>query len=784
MKKLFILILTILMILSFGAFVACDKPEEETPTEPTISKVLINGFNEYDDIAQTYLNPVTFYGTFTRNKDPQYIVEGKASYKYWVKQVGVTQPNFNMKAAGVKTDVTDVVEFGFYIYSSADYEFSVILSLQDATETAVYNNTQKVVHGVNNIVFPVNRALLQDVGTAISFYDISFSGLGKQGETVLYFDNFYCMVTTEEVTVKPEVQTVINEIINLKATDRSAVEATYAKYKALSVDDRKAVYNFKILRTMMGQWWSLDIDNAKKDRPETLLFFDKPYGEGQVKEVDIGVESYEWTDKFSKLPEEGSLKVTFKASAATWNGITFSQLTPGDEGDMIEFYIYNDSDQRKGFKVDWTYPASGFITLAANEWTKIVCEARHLTDRSIIVFTGLTPQTLAAAPEGNLYFSSVKRFNINDQFEEARTGDDADTLLFYDRELGLNQINKGYNVSLDDISITDEVKMTGEDASMKIKVNTKTAKNKYVTLMHNGYKEAFNAGDMVSMYVYADVDVDSVVFRFSSSAPAYATRCTKKTWSRVLIPASEYLAKSDCFMIEYVNYDRTEEGFEGTIYLSRAKIIPASKIKDIEEVGVEYKIGNTEFVTSIEDDQLGSWAGGNGALYSMNSSNENTDIKSDVTPYSIDGVLRFYRTGRAAGAASGQPYITLTLKDSVTIKAGMKITLKIRGLANSPALGNKGQENEVKENVLAGFYLFGDTVQSVLPYIDKEQCERAAAEDGYETFTFTVPDVKYYTGEGSNAKSMRIYFGLGSYKKDYYDYYELIEIADVTIKNA
>ena len=106
MKKILILILTVLMLLSFASFTACIKPQQEN-AEPVESIVVLNGFNGYDDVAYTYLNPNTFFGSFTRNKDAKYIVEGKGSYKYYVEDVSVNQPNFEMKADKVNFKLFD-----------------------------------------------------------------------------------------------------------------------------------------------------------------------------------------------------------------------------------------------------------------------------------------------------------------------------------------------------------------------------------------------------------------------------------------------------------------------------------------------------------------------------------------------------------------------------------------------------------------------------------------------------------------------------------------------------
>ena len=188
MKKIFIFILSIACLLSFAMATACVMPEKNEEEQKDPSIVLMNGFNAYDDLVLYDLTPTSFTGNWKINKDANYIVEGDGSWRISVTSTGANQPNFKTKATRMKTDITDVSEFGLWVYSEADYEFGIIITAF-AGDQIVCSPLQKVVKGENNLVFPINRVLIAQSGKVISDYSISFSGI-KSG-AVVYLDNFY-----------------------------------------------------------------------------------------------------------------------------------------------------------------------------------------------------------------------------------------------------------------------------------------------------------------------------------------------------------------------------------------------------------------------------------------------------------------------------------------------------------------------------------------------------------------------------------------------------------------
>ena len=757
MRKIALLLLTVLMVFSFSMSVAC-KPKNEN-TQPKESTILLNGFNEYDDIADIYLNSTSFIGTFSRNKDPQYIVEGKASYKYWVKAVhSVYQPNFEIRAANSKTDITDVTEFGMYIHSSADYEFKVVFKCQGNTKNEIYKSEKTVVKGANNIVFPVKREYLQNTGGAVTYYDISFIGL-KGGEA-LYFDNLYAKVTTEEVVVNAEVQTIIDEITNANETDRAAIEATYAKYKALSPEAKLAVYNFKILHTMMVQFWNQDMAEAKQTRPETILFLDKVYGEGQVKSVSDVVESYDYTDSFAYGTEKGSLKLTFRNSSETWNKIIFNIAgMQFKEGTVAEFYIYNDSDQIKGLSISWTYPSRGYITLTPREWTKISCDYTHLTRMGELDFVGVTPDGEGQAPEGEMYISAVNTYNIFDQVQGKRTGDDENTVFFFGEKEGLNQISAKINLTSNNLTIDTE---KSENAMLKISKDNSasTSSRKQIEIDYNLVNYEFNEGDIVVMDMYVDLSEET---QFAEIWWGYTnrTRIANKSWGTVVVDAAHLQENSQGtdFPIRIYAYDSnfTFVRFNGSVYLGKAKAVASSDIVTTTTQGVEYTFGSqqTEYVGGSGNSVTLS----NGINCNLGNNPDRNAFNQtgDKSPQIINGAMRFY----IGGGDQERPVLTLIPKKAMTLNVGAKIHVTVRGV------------NEEYKMQFAGW----NVDKSKLGHT--ETCSDGIDQGkGYVTYTIS------YSAGWAGTTFNEFYFFMHGNSKLAQPHFNLISIVDITYENV
>ena len=615
MKKFLIIILSIVCLFAFAMAVACDnKNPDDTPTgDPNVT--LMRGFNSYDEIIMFNLNPTAFDGSWEVNRDSQYIVEGDGSWKIYIKSKKVNQPDFKMVAENIKTDITDVTEFNMWLYTDAEYEFSIIITAY-AGDTVVCAPVATVKNGANNLVFPINRALIAQTGKIITDYSISFSGI--KSETTLYLDNFIAKTTTDAVVLKPEIQEVINGIENFGLTpERATVEAVMAKYNALSAEDRLCVSNANMLRTAIEPFYLQDLAKAQKDRPETLLYYDSQFGEIQVDSVTAGISGYSFSTEQKYGDQAGSLKVEFTTSSTYWVTLKTTATTLIDE-QFIEFYVYNDSDQPKAMCVGWNAPDNDLLkqplyVIESKVWTKILCPSTYLTDAGgasggiqICGLVTIDPNSpdlgSSEAPKGAMYFSAVQKRDDRIEIAAARTGEDANTLWFFDRELGLKQIESAKG----EVAFYEDVKFDGQPT---VGV-TITAQATNTTTKTFNFDYQFNAGDIVAMYVKHEFDADYLRLRMGYYN---GTWLHKGVWTLVLVPA-DVVNSTDWFYMEASDDEgdykaNASADLNGTIYFAKAKVYSASEALNLTTVDAdyEYKIGKTSFVNKAYEFNKGSY---------------------------------------------------------------------------------------------------------------------------------------------------------------------------------
>ena len=556
---------------------------------------LINGFENWDDLQELEINKTLFYGTLSVNRDAQYIGEGKASAKYEIDGVGANNPSFKMLASA-KSDITDVSEFGLYIYNANNYPFSVIISALDGSDGIIYTQDAQAVAGANALSFAVNRQALQTTGSSVAKFQIAFNGV--KADSVVYIDNFYAKLDDTKVELDASVKAVVSAIEGLNRNDRSAVEAVMAQYKALDVNKRKSVHNYNILKSAMDNFWLEDLTAARAQDPATLLFFDKPFAEVQVSSVSQSISACEYTTNFAYGDEAGSLKVSFTKSSVNWVTVDTTADVPVDDG-YISLHIYNDSTQDKLVSLGWNGPkgASSSWEIKANSWLDIECPSTYLTANKGGIQIAGYDNGKGLAPEGTLYISAVRTFDYDRQYAELRVGDDANTLFFFDSEVGESQINPseagvtyGY---------TNTKSREGENGSMKLTFPGAAAQ---YSATYGIYGYPYTENDYAVFYVYNDTDCDfiSLLFNYDNGV-----RLAKGEWTMVIRPVSEI---ANCYLrFMGQNYQevygvptasQVQVNLSGSVYLSKAKVYSSDEIKALSHVAAdaEWSIGDTTFV--------------------------------------------------------------------------------------------------------------------------------------------------------------------------------------------
>lgn len=685
MKKFLLMILSILCLFSFAMASACSCGGDKDEKEETSNIVLLNGFNEYHDMVVIYLNPSFVIGNFTRNTDKQYIVEGDASYKYNVAATGANQPELKMPATGLKNDITDVSQFGLYVYNANEYTFKVIVTAYSG-DNIVCSLKKDTAIGANHLLFDVNRVIAAQTGKVITDYSISFSGL--KGESVLYLDNFHVITTDAPVEMPAAIKEVIDGINNITPeTSKATLESLVAKYNALSEEDKKCVSNHDSLTAAIMPYWLEDLGAAQTSDPGTFLYFDKPFGPVQVESAMAGISSYYYTTEKAYGDEAGSLKVVFETTGTNWVSLYTSATTPIEE-DKVRFYVYNDSDQYKALCVSWHDPSAiptpyKFMLLEPNVWSEVTVKSEYLTEAGSLQFCGLSDNVnmSANAPIGNIYISSVVKRDKYQDINDQRIGEDENTLFFFDRQLGIKQLSIDTDKILATVNST--VTFNGEPTTQLVFKNVYS--NGYINIDISGYE--FNAGDVAVFYAKtSDMEngleyVDIRLNTGDSVAPINGNHLVVGKWTMCLIPAErlqEELTKLYFYGWKANGYGTEAWSIFGSIYLTKIKVYSADQIKDMTTFGtdgsVEYQIGQTTFVNSVNEFSKGTWNPNNIVFASA----------WDTAPYLIGDEVRVYVRPQQ-GVANKTTALGFELKDAVAA-SGKKLYIVAAGLTDDAYL--------------------------------------------------------------------------------------------------
>ena len=660
MRKFLIFLLSIVCVFSFLMVSACNDDEE-----PVTSEVVILGFDTWDDLARFDLNPTYFVGNWAVNRDTTYIKGGTGSWKIYVDDTKANQPNFVMKAAGVKTDITDVTEFNLWVHSDAEESFEIIITAY-AGDEVVASPIATVQKGENNLSFVLERELLIQKGKLITEYSISFSGI--KGGTTLYIDELVAKTTTAPVVLKQEVQDVIDAIASFGAyPTKDQVYSTLEKYRALSAKDQKCVTNYSALKSVVNAYYLSDLANAQVANPTTWLFFGEQFGEIQVEDVTAGISSYGYSTEQKCGNESGSLKIEFTTTSTNWLTLSTSatSLPKGNTDPSVKFSVYNDSDQPKALCVGWNAPLHPvaqdlFYVIEPREWTEIKCPSSWLYDAGGasggIQICGLSGVQSGGAqpPIGVMYFSSFTTYDDEIVVKAARVGEDVDTLYLFDKEVGTAQVSTAFEI---DINYSTEVKFGNEAGSLELNVHDQ--EDPQINWKTCGYE--FNHGDYVVFYVYNDSNFDAVDI---SLGYTHKQTCYNGQWTMVLWKASDVAdSENGWSYLSGKDYNGDYEGMtwgnlNGKLYFSKAKVYSAEQVANLTAVEdtYEYTVGNTTLI-------------GKAVLDVTDVYEYNPDAFNDaffLNPHFVNGVLAYNINDKVESGDTqieDDPTIELTLKD-------------------------------------------------------------------------------------------------------------------------
>ena len=221
-----------------------------------------------------------------------------------------------------------------------------------------------------------------------------------------------------------------------------------------------------------------------------------------------------------------------------------------------------------------TTGASLDVTAEANALVESLGLGYSLND-SLSVLTG------AIAADGSTELKIVVNL---DEFVLARVGEDANTLLFFDRALGAKQITSATGNSY---GFTTDKKYGDEEGSLKVTFPNTGAHNT-IDLDYKGYE--LDEDDYIEFYVYNDTTTPtlSLMFGYSNS-----TQLIQGEWTRVIGSAS-WITSNKYFRFygQAANFG-SGTNVDGSVYISKVKVY--NNFADLSTATDTWYIGETAF---------------------------------------------------------------------------------------------------------------------------------------------------------------------------------------------
>ena len=255
-------------------------------------------------------------------------------------------------------------------------------------------------------------------------------------------------------------------------------------------------------------------------------------------------------------------------------------------------------------------------------------------------------------------------------FAALRTGEDANTVLFLEREEGKLQL-----------AASDGIKVNGYNAEMnaaEIAVNIASYSLTSASISFDAKGYEFNAND----YILAEAMSvgGTITLRVPANGLNNATLLNDGVWAYVLAPATA---------VSFQIFDK----IDATLYIRNVKAIPASEVKDIATTGDEtiYKLSSYDFVG-------GEYATASGVLGSANYAVSYSAIQgvkvgacawslagdkysqaSDVLPYYVNGQIRFYVRAHQKNGMDSAKKVVLKSANAYNFTSGI-ISVVVRGV--------------------------------------------------------------------------------------------------------
>ena len=242
-------------------------------------------------------------------------------------------------------------------------------------------------------------------------------------------------------------------------------------------------------------------------------------------------------------------------------------------------------------KEDITATIDGFVSARTGVTASNVDITDEANDLVASLGKGYTLDASASVLTGTIAAEGTTELNIVVNFDEivaARVGDNANTLIFFDKGFGVDQVRAATG---DSYAYTTEKAYGKEDGSLKVTFPGTGAHNT-VDLDYKGYE--FGANDYVEFYVYNDTDTPtlSLMFGYDHNVKLPAGEWTRVVGDANWITAAKYFR----FYGQAANFG-SGTNVSGNVYISKVKV--GSGFADLSAATSDWVIGETTFTGAV-----------------------------------------------------------------------------------------------------------------------------------------------------------------------------------------
>ena len=251
--------------------------------------------------------------------------------------------------------------------------------------------------------------------------------------------------------------------------------------------------------------------------------------------------------------------------------------------------VYQTTDG--GEQEDVTAMINGFVssrTGTTDSFVDLTEEAYSLVETLGDAYTLYVEESVLGgkvAADGTTELKIVVNY---DEFVGARVGDNANTLLFFDKELGVKQV---LGATGNSYGYTTDKKYGDEKGSLKVTFPNSTQHNT-IDLDYKGY--ALSEDDYIEFYVYNDTNTPtlSLMFGYSNS-----TQLVKGEWTHV-IGSAAWIMENKYFRFygQAANFG-SGTNVDGSVYISKVKA--GNGFADLTAATGEWTIGEMTFTGAV-----------------------------------------------------------------------------------------------------------------------------------------------------------------------------------------